>query len=91
MLASAIFLLVKDIFSKKELKDKYAILLSKISSCSFGIYLIHQLVMSFEKWLLHINTAMWQWRTIGIICTYLISLAIVYIMKKIPLLKKVVP
>ena len=66
-------------------------LISKMSSCSFGIYLIHKIVMTYEIKVLAINTRSWEWRTIGAICTYIICLGIVYVIKKIPILKKIVP
>lgn len=91
-LAAAVFIFVKNIKFNEIIKNnKISKFLSKISSCSFGIYLIHQIVMYYETHLLNINIYGWKWRTIGIITTYLISLTIVYILKKIPILKKVVP
>lgn len=91
LLASAVFIAIKYIFSNKKFSLKATDILCKLSSCSFGIYLIHQLVMTFEKKVFYINTASWEWRTVFVFITYFISLLIVYIMKKIPLIKKVVP
>lgn len=91
-LALSVFLFVKNINFKKFLKTEKAInIISKISSCSFGIYLIHMIVMTYEVKLLAINTRSWEWRTIGAICTYLVCLVIIYIIKKIPILKRIVP
>lgn len=93
LLACSAFLIIKNIDFNKLLegKDKIKNAISKIASCSFGIYLIHLIIMYYEKSLLNINPNMWQWRTFGIITTYLISLAIVYLLKKIPVIKKLVP
>ena len=71
-------------------KERLTKVISKISSCSFGIYLTHKIVMYYEQDLLNINIYSWQWRTIGAICTYLISLGIILILKKIPIIKRIV-
>ena len=93
LLASAVFVLIKNLKINEKIKQNIRItnILKVISSCSLGIYLIHKIVMYYQIRLLNIDTASWQWRTIGIVSTYSISLAIVYILKKIPLLKKTVP
>ena len=92
LLAASVFLIVKNYFKEsKFISEKCAKVLSKISGCTFGVYLIHILVRYYSVEWFSINVNSWQWRTIGIIPTYLISLGIVYIFKKIPLLKKIVP
>ena len=85
------FIANKYIFINKKISLKVANILCNLSSCSFGIYLIHQLVMTFEKKVFYINTASWEWRTIFVFITYFVSLLIIYVMKKIPIIKKVVP
>ena len=93
LLSCAVFIFVKDLqFDKKlENKTKVTKALSTISSCSFGIYLIHMIVKYYITDLLNWNGFSWSYRTIGIIITYCISLIIVYLLKKIPIIKKVVP
>ena len=66
-------------------------ILAQVSSCSFGIYLIHKIVMHYQIELLNIDMYSWQWRIFGIISTYMITLGIVYVLKKVPLLNKIVP
>lgn len=91
-LALAVFVFIKNINLNKIFKtEKIAKIISKISSCSFGIYLIHQIVMTYEIKFFSINTHSWEWRTIGAICTYIICLGVVYVIKKIPILKRIVP
>ena len=91
-LALAVFVFIKNINLNKIFRtEKTAKIISRISSCSFGIYLIHQIVMTYEIKFLSINTRSWEWRTIGAICTYIICLGIVYVIKKIPILKRIVP
>lgn len=92
LLAMSIFIIVKDIFGCKiKVSDKVAKVLSSISGCSFGIYLIHKIILHYELELLTINIYSWYWRIFGALLTYTITLSIVYIMKKIPVLKNVVP
>ena len=92
LLASAVFLLVKN--SKVEElfkgKDRSINMLANIANCSFAVYLIHLIIKYYEIKLLHLDVYTWQFRTFGIISTYLISLVIVYVLKKIPIVKKIV-
>lgn len=66
-------------------------IISSISGCSFGVYLLHYYFVCKipEKFVL--NIAGWQWRTFGVILVYSISLVIIWIMKKIPVVKNLVP
>ena len=91
-LAFAVFVFVKNIkWDKFIKKDKIKNILAKISGCSFGIYLIHKIVMHYEGRIMGLNEYSLTWR-LGIpILTYLITLLIVYILKKIPVLKRIVP
>lgn len=90
-LAVAVFVLIKQIKWNKYISKKSQRIISKISSCSFGIYLIHIIVMYYERQILDISVYSIWWRTICVILTYIISLLIVYILKKIPLVKRIVP
>lgn len=92
LLAVSVFLAVKQLFKgQKYISDKTAKIIATISSCTFGVYLIHQIVRYYEVHIFHINEYAWGWRTFGIILTYIISLSIVFIIKKIPILKRIVP
>jgi len=64
--------------------------LPAIASCSFGVYLIHYLVMYYEKLILHIGDNYAVWRIPCIFLTYFICLAIVSGLRKIPVLKYLV-
>ena len=91
-LSVAVFVFFKNIdYSRYIKKEKIATIIGKISSCSFGIYLIHKVVMYYEVRLSGVNTLSWKWRTIGAILTYFVCLCIIYVLKKIPLIRKVVP
>lgn len=89
----SVFVLIKKINFDSILLNKRHIvdILSKIASCSFGIYLIHIIVIYYEKKTLAIDTLSIKWRILGVFSTYIISLGIVYILKQIPIIKKVLP
>ena len=70
--------------------SKLCKIIKRISNCSFGIYLIHLIIKYYETKLFNLNIYSWEYRTIGIISTYLISLLIIMILKKIPIIKKIV-
>ena len=91
LLASSVFIAIKYIFINKKFSIKSTKILCNLSSCSFGIYLIHQLVMQVEKNIFPIKVTSWEYRTIFVFITYFVSLLIIYILKKIPLIRKVVP
>ena len=66
-------------------------ILKKISSASLGIYLIHIYFVDKLPIILHFSNKALEWRTIGVLIVWGICLAIVFVMKKIPLLKNIVP
>lgn len=65
-------------------------IITKISSCSFGIYLIHNAI---QKISLQFDIPHFPFvnHYIGFIVTYITSLLIIYLMKQIPIIKKIVP
>lgn len=91
--AVAVFVFIKNVDWEKwltrfKIKPQY---ISNLSKCSFGIYLIHVLVRSKTLSILKINPQSWFAGLIFPILLYLICLIIVYGIKKIPILKKIVP
>lgn len=87
----AIFVLFK---TKKwpDLIQSNAKLLAKISGCSFGVYLVHQLVLrDFLFCIAHVPMNSILLRTIGPIVIWLVCVLFVLLIKKIPLLNKIVP
>lgn len=65
--------------------------LAAISSCSFGIYLIHIVVQFYEPRFTNWTTDSLLYRTAGCFLTYGISFAIIFTAKKIPIIKKLIP
>ena len=63
----------------------------KLSSCSLGVYLIHMYFIGKLPRLFHFApTSIW-WRTFGVLAVYLICVITVMVLKKIPIIKKIVP
>ena len=92
LLAISVFLIIKNINFIKLEQNKTAVkIIKEVSGCSFGIYLIHFIVRYYLLDLLNLSEYAWQARTLGIVLVYLISLIIVFVIKRIPILKKVVP
>ena len=96
MLACAVFVLIKAINWEK-IYDRLHInagTVAKISSYSLGIYLTHRIIMYYELKVLGIfgitNSSV-IWRTLFIFVTYMIAMLFVALLKKIPLVEKIVP
>ena len=87
----AVFVLFKYIPWDRLIHEKGAKILSIISGCSLGIYLIHHQVMGKELNILGIEASSFAWRTAGVLLTYVVSLGIVMLVKQIPVVKKVFP
>lgn len=91
LLSSAVFILFKDLRIDEKLSNNVKIknILAQVASCSFGIYLSHMFIIHYIQkfW----NPYSWTYRTFGIFVVYLISLLFIYILKKIPILNKIVP
>ena len=95
-LACAVFVWVKQVDWERVLERLRIPVsaLAKISACSLGIYLIHKIVMYYELELLSgfgITKTRMIWRFACIPMTYLVALAIVWLGKKIPVVKRLFP
>ena len=66
-------------------------LFAKLAGCSLGIYLIQRFIMEYELQFFSITNENLLWRTIAPFLTYIIALTATLIMKKIPLIKRLVP
>lgn len=89
-LSIAVFLWFKNrkyTYLKKS--DKLVRVIRYLSSCSFGIYLMHYMVIDCIIRIWNIDISILEWRTIGIVIVYLISLVGVSIIKKIPIVSKI--
>ena len=66
-------------------------ILRTISGASFGVYLIHFYFLRFFVDFFALDMHSWEWRIFGVLLVYLVSLIAVLILKKIPLIKHIVP
>lgn len=75
-------------FFKSERAGK---VLRTLSGASFGIYLVHFYILRFFVDTFNIYMAGWKWRLLGIPMVYLSALAVTLLLKKIPIVKNLVP
>lgn len=91
-LAIAVFVAAKSIpWERIFFNVQFKKVIMKLSSASYGVYLIHMIV--YRSMLLYtgINEASYRWRFIMPFVIYGISVAVVLVIKKIPLVKNIVP
>ncbi len=82
--ACAVFVLLSRIPWNRILPEWLKKIIPSLSACSLGVYLIHWIVMMYERHLLGLGNNDWTWRTVFIPVTYLVSLGIVMLIRKIP-------
>ena len=78
----------------KQMRDRLnfnAEVLKQMATCSLGIYLLHKPLMAWEKELLGMAPEDFMWRIILPFVTYLICLNMVFWLRKIPLVRHVLP
>ena len=90
LLAVAVFLWFKQLDTSH--LSKWAQSITKLSGCSFGVYLIHKPILDFFMIkLLGIPMTSILLRTLGIPVLYISCVLIVCTLKRIPLLRSIVP
>lgn len=90
-LAVSIFILIKEISIYVE-NGKIIRIVKALSSCSLGIYLIHVFMMyKIELPILGIEADNVYWRFFGAFLTYFACFSIVFLIKKIPYLRRIFP
>ncbi len=92
MMSIGIFMLVKEVANRIKISDKQALNIAKLSKYSFGIYLVHPIVITFLN-LIGMSTLKFNpilMMIIIVVLVYFISLFISIIINKIPKLNKVV-
>lgn len=92
VVAVAVFVFFRYLpLQKLEKSKKASTAISKIASCSFGIYFMHVLIYRWILELDFVDVDQFIWRFPVRFAVYFICLAITAILKKIPVLKKIVP
>lgn len=87
----AVFTLIKTCCEKQGFSKRLSRLVQLLSSCSFGVYLIHKMIMWTERRVMLINDRGPLWRLGFPFVTYILCVCIVSGLKRIPLVKFLVP
>ena len=97
MYSSALFLWFKHTFGSKEFTPVVSKRLAEISDATFGIFLIHELVMFGLRFAFHLTNVHNPFGTIGLIAipfeslvVFSVSLFVVLLLKKLPFFKALV-
>lgn len=84
----AVFVFLKQVNWEKIIPSVIQKWLPTLASYSFGVYLIHKIVMYYLQQFTELGISSYQWKTIYVPVTYLICIAIIAVLKKIPVVKK---
>lgn len=66
-------------------------IVQKLSGASLGIYLMHMYFVEILPIVLQFSNKSWLFRTVGALSVYFLCLCIVLVMKKVPIISRVVP
>lgn len=90
-LACAVFVFFKHSGICKRIAENQTVagLFSKLAGCSFGVYLIHMIILRLLGKIIPQNC--WEWRLLVPFLIYIICLVIVLAVKKIPIVKWIFP
>lgn len=89
--AVAVFVFFKYLFEKHQVLEQIRCLIFKFSTLTFGVYLIHWYFLVILENKLSIDNSSLMWRVVGAIFVFMLSAHIVMFIKKIPLIKRMVP
>lgn len=90
---AAVFVLFKQIYIGR-IPPRVSNLISKLSSCSFGVYLIHKPILDrliLSNNYLGISMQSIALRTFGAVVLYLTCIGIVSLLKRAPLMRAIIP
>lgn len=89
--AVAVFLLFKNL-NLSRLQGRAITVLSELSACSFGVYLIHKPVLDHVVLgLMNVPMQSVALRTVGVLVLYAACVLAVFLLKKVPLVKAIIP
>ena len=92
ILAVGVFVFAKNstIIDKMGQNDKLVKIIKAVSGCSFGVYLIHMILLNHILIKIFPRDCL-EWRVIGPFIVYLLAVAIVFVIRKIPVVNKIIP
>ncbi len=90
-LALGVFVLARYGLQRVRVSERAARFMSKVAACSFGVYLIHNMVLHIMEKIPFFNKYSVQWYFVWPVFCYIVCVIIIAIARKIPLVKKVVP
>lgn len=90
-LSVSVFVLFQSINWDKVFSDRLIKIITIMSSTSFGVYIIHRLIMSELSHYFSLNVSSLYYMTIFPIFIYVVSALIVYLLKKTPAIKHIMP
>ena len=86
--SSALFVFWKQVRWEKWIPRKIQAMLPVLASYSFGVYLLHRIVIYHLRDFLGLGLSSLRWKTLWAPVSYLICIAVIAVLKKIPVLKK---
>ena len=89
--SSAVFLFFKRIHYNAIMKFPFIkSFIESCASCTFGVYLLHKIVLYYERIYFNADVTSLEWRLLGSFLTYAISVLIIFTLKQIPVIQKFV-
>jgi surface polysaccharide O-acyltransferase-like enzyme len=89
--AAAIFLVARRIEWQRFIRGRGKRLLAKVAGCSFGVYLLHIMVMAGEQLATGVPAGGMLWRLTMPLATYLLCVAVVLLAKSNPVTRRLFP
>ena len=89
--AAAVFVFFRYLFMNRNLSEKFEKAVYSLANLTFGIYLIHKFLLDTIDARTSVNTNSIIWRLFAPPIIFAVSTGIIYLMKRIPGLKKLVP
>lgn len=86
--SSAVFVFLKHVDWEKILPKSLRRLLPTLAACSFGVYLLHHVIMYYEQNLFDVTLAHMAYKTLWVPVTYGVCVLAILLLKKIPFLGK---
>jgi len=85
-----VFILIKQL-GQKITNEKVISVIEFLSKYTFPVYLMHWFVMDILEYVLHINALSILWRVGGPVVIFVICIGITWIVRKLPIVKKILP